>query len=81
MCSWWLGYLTSSIWWGFSQMQKQLRRFASNTVVWVLQMGATAEDMGEGPVSGRLPRVLLGYNVRNCTFVLYLAVRRVRQMV
>ena len=27
---------------------KQLRKGASDTVIWVLQSGATAEDMGEG---------------------------------
>ena len=29
---------------------------------WVLQRGATTEDMKEGSVPGRLHRVLLGYN-------------------
>ena len=36
---------------------KQLRKCPSDTIIWVLQRGATAEDMWEG----RPPRVLLGY--------------------
>ena len=31
------------------------------TIIWVLQRGAKAEDMGEGSVLGRPHRVLLGY--------------------
>ena len=40
---------------------KQLRKRASDTVIQVLQRGATAEDVGEGSVLGRPRRVLLGY--------------------
>ena len=40
---------------------KQLRKCASDTIIWVLQSGATAEDVAEGSVPGRPHRVLLGY--------------------
>ena len=40
----------------------QLRKCASDTVIWILQRGAKAEDMGEGSVPGRSHGVLLGYN-------------------
>ena len=39
--------LTSFIWWGIFTSAKQLRKCASNTVIWVFQRGAAAED---GPV-------------------------------
>ena len=32
-------------------------------MIWVLQNGADAEDLGEGPVPGRPHRVLLGYRI------------------
>ena len=40
---------------------KQLRKCASDTIIWVLQRGAKAEGLGEGSVQGRPQRVLLGY--------------------
>ena len=41
---------------------KQLRKCALYTVIWVLQRGAKAEDMGEGSVLGRPHRVMLSYS-------------------
>ena len=40
---------------------KQLRKCASDSIISVLQRGATAEDMGEGSVPGRPHRFLLSY--------------------
>ena len=47
---------------GISASVKQLRKCASDTIRWVLQGGATAEDMGEEVCP---PRVLLGYRFLN----------------
>ena len=44
---------------------KQLRKSVSGTIIEVLQRGATAEDMGEGSVSRRSHRVLLGCNTED----------------
>ena len=41
---------------------KQLRNCASNTIVYVLQRGAKAEDMERRLVLGMSHGVLLGYN-------------------
>ena len=38
---------------------KQLGKYALDTITWVLERGAKAEDMGEGSVLGRAQRVLL----------------------
>ena len=40
---------------------KQPRKHASNTVIWELQRGAMAEDIGKACLA-RLHRVLFGYN-------------------
>ena len=40
---------------------KQLRKCASNTIIWVLNRGAKAEDIGGRFVLGRPHRVLLSY--------------------
>ena len=40
---------------------KQLRKWASDTVIQVLQRGATAEGMGEGSAPGRPHTVLFSY--------------------
>ena len=40
---------------------EKLREYASDTIIWVLQRGATAEGMGEGSVPGRPRKVLLIY--------------------
>ena len=40
---------------------KQLRKYASDTVIWVLQRGNYSRRCGEGSVQGRPQRVLLGY--------------------
>ena len=40
---------------------KQLRKCASGTVIWILERGVKADDMGEGSVPGRSHRVLHGY--------------------
>ena len=48
---------------------KELRKCASDTVIWVLPRGARAEDMGEGSVLGRTHRVLLRYNSQQDTEV------------
>ena len=41
--------------------EKQPRKRASDTVIWVLQRGAKAEDRGEGSVPRRPHRVPRGY--------------------
>ena len=40
---------------------KQLRKCASNTIIWVLNRGAKAGDIGGSLVLGRPHRVLLSY--------------------
>ena len=42
---------------------KQLRKCASNTIIWVLNRGAKAEDIGARLVLGRPHSVLLSYNM------------------
>ena len=45
-----------------------LKKYASDTIISVLQRGAEAEDMGEGSVPGRPHRVLFSYTGKNAGF-------------
>ena len=47
---------------GVSASVKQLTEYASDTVISILQRGATAEDIGEVSVPGRPHKAQLSYN-------------------